>query len=203
MPYVIGLTGNIACGKTTVAAMLRELGAEIIDADKVAHQIMAPPGPVFDSLVREFGPEIVAANGSIDRKKLGQIVFGDPAALRRLDELVHPHTSSAIRHLIARSTSAVVVVEAIKLIESGTYRACDSVWIVTCEPRQQVERLVNLRGLGDAEAERRVRAQAPISTKLSYASVVIDASQSLADTRRQVVDAWQRFVGPILGHGPK
>src|SRR5579884_1952926 len=87
-PVVIGLTGNIGCGKSTVARMLRDLGAEIIDADKVARKIMAPPGPVYEAVVREFGPGIVAADGSIDRQKLGQIVFSDPAALRRLDALV-------------------------------------------------------------------------------------------------------------------
>src|ERR1700680_4899674 len=93
MGRTIGLTGNIACGKSTVAAMLRELGGEVIDADQVARKIMAPPGAVYDSTVREFGPDILASDGSIDRRALGSIVFSDPRALRRLDRLVHPHTS--------------------------------------------------------------------------------------------------------------
>lgn len=190
---MIGLTGNIACGKSTIAQMLRELGAEVIDADKVAHQVMAPPGPVYDSIAREFGREILAPDGSIDRRKLGQIVFGDPAALRRLDALVHPTTSATIRQMIATSSARVVVVEAIKLIEAGTYRICDSVWIVTCTRDQQVQRLISERGLSREDAERRIDAQSPIEEKLSYANVVIDNSGSLADTRRQVLEAWKRL----------
>ncbi len=191
--FVIGLTGNIGCGKSTVATMLRELGAEIIDADTVAHQVMAPPGPVYDSIVREFGREILAPDGSIDRRKLGQIVFADPAALRRLDSLVHPATSTTIRQMIATSSARVVVVEAIKLIEAGTYRVCNSVWIVTCTREQQIQRLVAERGLSREDAERRVNAQEPIEAKLSYADVVIDNSGRLEDTRRQVLDAWKRL----------
>ncbi len=197
MPYVIGLTGNIACGKSTVAGVLRELGAEVIDADRVAHQVMSPPGAVFDAIVREFGPGILAPNGTIDRKQLGQIVFSDRAALRCLDQLVHPSTSAAIRDKVNRSTAKVVVIEAIKLIEAGTYRICDAVWVVTCRPDQQVERLVVGRGLAQEDAERRIRSQSPATEKLPYATVVIDTSQSLADTRHQVLDAWRRLVGPI------
>ncbi len=191
--FVIGLTGNIGCGKSTVATTLRELGAEIIDADTVAHQVMAPPGPVYDSIVREFGREILAPDGSIDRRKLGQIVFADPGALRRLDSLVHPATSTTIRQMIATSSARVVVVEAIKLIEAGTYRVCNSVWIVTCTREQQIQRLVAERGLSREDAERRVNAQEPIEAKLSYADVVIDNSGRLEDTRRQVLDAWKRL----------
>jgi dephospho-CoA kinase len=195
IPKTIGLTGNIACGKSTVANVLSELGAEIIDADKVAQQVMAPPGPVYDSVVREFGPGVVTPDGSLDRRRLGAIVFSDPAALRRLDQLVHPATSSAIRQMIPASSAPVVVVEAIKLIEAGTYRYCDEVWVVTCEPEQQAERLIVGRGLSPADAERRVAAQSPASEKTRYATVVIDASGTLADTRRQVLVAWRRFLG--------
>jgi dephospho-CoA kinase len=195
MPKVIGLTGNIACGKSTVAAILSELGAEVIDADVVARQVMTAPGSVFASIVREFGREVVAPNGQIDRPKLGAIVFSDPVALHRLDQLVHPATSATIRGLLAESSRPIVVVEAIKLIEAGTDRACTEVWIVNCQREQQVERLVGLRGLPDAEAERRIAAQAPIRDKLARADVVIDTSGSLADTRYQVVREWERFTG--------
>lgn len=195
MPYVIGLTGNIACGKSTVAAMLADLGAEIIDADRVAHQVMTPGGPVFAALVREFGPTIVATDGTIDRQRLGSIVFRDPTALRRLDALVHPHTGAEIRRLIEASSAKVVVVEAIKLIESGTYRRCDSVWLVTCPSEKQVERLMARSGLSYEEAERRVRAQAPAEEKRPYADVVVDTSGAVEHTREQVRAAWQR-LGP-------
>jgi dephospho-CoA kinase len=193
MTKTIGLTGNIACGKSTVAALLRDLGAEVIDADQVARAVMAPPGPVFDAVVQAFGPGILTPAGQIDRAALGAIVFHDPAALRRLDALVHPATGAAIRERLRQSTAPVVVVEAIKLIESGTYRILDSIWLVTCTPEQQVERLMAQRGLDRAAAQARVAAQAPASEKLPYAAVVIDASQSLADTRRQVLEAWQKL----------
>jgi dephospho-CoA kinase len=196
-PFVIGLTGNIGCGKSTVAGMLRDLGAEVIDADKVAHQVMAPPGPVYEAIVREFGAGILGPGGSIDRQKLGQIVFSNPAALRRLDALVHPTTTATIREMIASSAAPVVVVEAIKLIEAGTYRDCDSVWIVTCTREQQIQRLTTERGLSVAEAERRIDAQSPISERLPYATVVIDNSGTLEDTRRLVRQAWQKLGLPF------
>jgi dephospho-CoA kinase len=194
MPYVIGLTGNIACGKSTVAAMLRELGAEIIDADKVAHAVMAPGGPAYGPVVQAFGPEIVAADGAIDRRKLGAIVFSDPVKLRLLDQLVHPHTTTAIRAMIKASSARVIVVEAIKLIEAGTYQVCDSVWVVACEPIQQVERLMAGRGLSREESERRIRAQSPTAEKIPFATVVIDTTTTVEETRRLVLDAWRRLV---------
>ena len=194
MARVIGLTGNIASGKSTIASLLQELGARIIDADKVAHQVMSPPGPVFDEIVRVFGPTVVAPDGTIDRRKLGAIVFSDPAALRRLDSTVHPSTGAAIRSLIAESGDAVVVIEAIKLIESGTYQTCDAVWVVSCPPDQQIDRLVTTRGFEPEEAECRVRAQSPLSAKLPFATDVIDTSGTLADTRRETLAAWKRFT---------
>ncbi len=191
MPKVIGLTGNIACGKSTVAVMLRELGVQIVDADRVAHQVMAPPGPVFDAIVREFGPVVVAPDGTLDRRRLGGIVFADPAALKRLDQLVHPHTGVAIRQIIADSPAAVVAVEAIKLIEAGTDRVCNEVWLVTCRRDQQLERLQSNRGLDLTEATKRVDAQTPASNKLPFVDRVIDASGSPEETRRQVLEGWR------------
>ena len=190
MPIVIGLTGNIACGKSTVAAILTQHGAQVIDADQVAHLVMKPPGPVFTAIVQEFGPGIVAPDGTIDRRALGRIVFSDSTKLRRLDQLVHPVTSRVIREMIATSVARVVVVEAIKLIEAGTNRICDAVWIVICPREQQIRRLVASRGLTPEDAERRIDAQTPIAEKLHYASAVIDNSGSLEDLHRQVQTAW-------------
>lgn len=195
-PLVIGLTGNIGCGKSTVARILQELGAEVIDADRIAHQIMAPPGPVYDSIVREFGPGILTPAGAIDRKKLGQIVFSDPAALQRLDALVHPTIRATIRAMIQSSRSPVVVVEAIKLIEAGIHRECDRIWIVTCRREQQIARLTATRGLTVAEAEQRINAQGPIEEKLALADLIIDNSDGLDATRQQVISAWQALGQP-------
>ena len=198
MAFTIGLTGNIACGKSTVAGMLAERGARVIDGDKVAHQVMAPPGPVFDALVAEYGPGILTPDGAIDRTKLGAIVFSDPAALLRLDQIVHPATSARIRQLVASAVEPVVVVEAIKLIESGTYQICDSIWVVTCTREQQIERLIAKRGLAIADAERRVDAQTGFAETLAHANVVIDASGSLEITRFQVDEAWDKVVKPRI-----
>ena len=190
-PYVIGLTGNIACGKSAVLMMLAELGAETIDADRVAHAVMAPGMPTTERIIAEFGPEIRAADGGIDRRALGAIVFADPARLARLDELAHPPTVAAIRERVAASTHAVVVVDAIKLFEAGMAGDCDQIWVVTCDPEQQVERLMRRNGFDRATARLRIDAQPPQEDKARRADVVIDNSGTLDATSAQVRTAWK------------
>ena len=200
-PLLIGLTGNISTGKSTVAAMLAELGAEVIDADRVAHQVMEAGTLAHAQIVETFGPEVLSPDGEIDRARLGAIVFADPESLARLEAIVHPATLRAIDRRIASSFADVVVVEAIKLIEAGMADGCDSVWVTTCRPEQQVYRIMGGRGLGRAEAELRVRAQPPQEAKIARADVVVDTSGSLARTRAQVHAAWERLTrgepGPI------
>jgi dephospho-CoA kinase len=193
-PLLIGLTGNIGTGKSTVAGMLAELGVEVIDADRVAHQVMRAGTPVHARIVEAFGPEVLDADGEIDRARLGAIVFVDPAALARLETIVHPATLRAIDRRVAHTSADVVVVEAIKLIEAGMADACDSVWVTTCRPEQQVYRIVGGRGLSRAEAERRVRAQPPQEHKIARADVVVDTAGSLSRTRAQVQAAWERLT---------
>jgi len=190
-PYCIGLTGNIATGKTTVGRMLAMLGAELIDADRVAHRVMAPDGAAYEGVVRTFGPHILASDGTIDRRKLGALVFADPAALRRLEELVHPAVTALIRAQIYRSPAPVVVIEAIKLLESDLAPLCDEIWVTTCPEELQLERLMTTRGLSREEAELRIRAQPSQEEKLAVADVVIDTSGTLEETRRQVLRAWE------------
>ncbi|RLC64402.1 MAG: dephospho-CoA kinase [Chloroflexi bacterium] len=198
-PLLIGLTGNICTGKSTVAGMLAELGAEVIDADLVAHEVMRAGTPIHAKIVETFGPGVLAPNGEIDRTRLGAIVFADPAALARLEAIVHPATIEAVVQRIAAASSAVVVVEAIKLIESGMADGCDSVWVTTCRPEQQVYRIMGGRGLSRAEAWQRVRAQPPQEEKIARADVVIDTSGTLPQTRAQVRAAWQKLVGRVSG----
>lgn len=192
--FVIGITGNIGTGKSTVAEMLAALGAQVIDADRVAHQVMEPGSPVYAEVVDAFGPQILTAEGEIDRKKLGTIVFRDPKALARLEAMVHPATVEAIARRVAEATSHVVAVEAIKLIESGLADACDSVWVTTCRREQQIERLLEQRDLSRDEVRRRVDAQAPQEEKMAQADVVIDNSGPLSATWKQVQSAWARLV---------
>jgi dephospho-CoA kinase len=191
---LIGITGNIGTGKSAVAGMLSELGAKVIDADEVAHEVMRSGTCVHARIVKAFGAEIVASDGEIDRRRLGAIVFADPALLARLESIVHPATIEAIGQRVAVTGAGVVVVEAIKLIESGLADACDSVWVTTCRPEQQVCRIV-ARGLDRADAEQRVRAQPPQDDKVARADVVIDNSGSLCETRKQVEAAWALLVG--------
>ncbi len=190
-PYRIGLTGNIATGKSNVGQCLRELGAAYLDADKVAHEMMTPGQPAFVAVVAHFGPGILAADGSIDRKKLGAIVFSDPEALRQLEQLAHPPTIAEVERRIQASAAAVVVVEAIKLLESGMAETYDAIWVTTCTEADQIERLTRSRGLSQEEALRRIHAQPPQAEKLARADVVIDTSGTKAETRAQVLAAWE------------
>lgn len=193
-PLVIGLTGNISTGKSTVARMLAELGAEVIDADRVAHEVMRAGTPAHARIVEAFGPQVLAPDGEIDRARLGAIVFADPGSLARLESIVHPATLAVIDRRITTTAAQVVVVEAIKLIEAGMADACASVWVTTCRQEQQVARIVQGRGSSQAEAEQRVRAQPPQGEKIARADVVVDTSGSLAWTREQVQAAWDRVV---------
>ncbi len=191
----IGLSGNIATGKSTVARMLADLGATVLDADKVAHEVMRAGTPVHTAVVAAFGSEVLRADGEIDRARLGAVVFSDPAALARLEAIVHPAVIEKVDQRIAAAPTRVVVVEAIKLIEAGMAEGYDSLWVTTCPAEQQVERLMADRGLSREEAEQRVHAQPPQEEKVARADVIIDTGGGLSQTRAQVGAAWKRLVG--------
>lgn len=190
---LVGLTGNIATGKTEVARVLDELGAYVIDADKVAHEVMRLGGPAYYAVIASFGPEILAADGTIDRGKLGAIVFADPAALGRLETAVHPATIAEVDRRIAAAAAPVVVVEAIKLIEAGMHRGYDVLWVVTAPRSLQLARLVNQRGQTEEQAVLRIDAQPPQEDKAALADVVIVNDGDLADLRKKVEAAWKRL----------
>lgn len=209
--YLVGLTGGIACGKSTVVAMLAALGARTIDADRVTHRVQQPGTPTYRQIVAAFGQGIlIGPGGAIDRRKLGSIVFGDPEKLRKLEEIVHPAVRTEIRAFIDDVARAgayatrlrpierpVVVLDAIKLLESGWAQECDQIWVVTCPPEQQVERLRFTRGMSEAEARQRVAAQPPQEARIARATVVIDNGGSQATTRVQVETAWQNVITAI------
>ena len=189
--YLIGLTGNIATGKSTVAKMLEDLGATVIDADALVHELERKGTPVYDDIVAVFGPGILDLSGEIDRKTLGSIVFADPAQLRTLENIVHPAVLIESMQRIAAAATPVIVYEAIKLIEAGRAEMCDAVWVVTARSEVQIQRLMRDRHMSEAEARQRVAAQPPQSEKVEHANVVIDNSGSLEEIRRQVTAAFR------------
>ena len=179
---VIGLTGNIATGKSIVMRMLQELGATPIDADKLVHHLMKKGGPVYQAIVEEFGKYVLDQNGQISRPKLGKIAFSQPNAMSRLEGLTHPSVIKEVKRLIIEAKTPVVVIEAIKLFESGLADECESVWVVAAPPEMQLQRLVERRKLPSDQAKQRIRAQGPQREKVMKADVVIDNSGPLIKT---------------------
>ena len=189
-PYLIGLTGNIACGKSTVLAQLAGYGAEVIDADRVVHELQRPGQPVWAAIREAFGTGVLAPDGALDRRALGAIVFADPAALARLESLTHPAVREWIEARVAASRAPVVVIDAIKLLESGLADGCDEVWVVTCPPEQQLARLMARNGFAEEEARRRIAAQPPQAQKVARADLVIANDGTLEELRARVAAAW-------------
>jgi dephospho-CoA kinase len=193
-PFRLGLTGPIGCGKSTVAGWLGErAGVVVIDADRVARDVVEPGEPALEAVIARFGRDLRRADGSLDRAALGRIVFADATALHDLEAIVHPAVRPRIVAAIdeARAAGArAVVIEAIKLVEGGLADACDAVWLVTCDPAVQRERLTG-RGLARPDADRRIAAQAGlVENARSAATLVIDASGGLDSTRSQVEAAF-------------
>ena len=185
----LGLTGGIASGKSAVAAMLRELGFAVLDADALGHKLIEPGQAAYAEVIQEFGPSIADSSGRIDRSKLGGVVFADRAKLDRLNAIVHPRVAEVIlsQFEVWRRAGVrdAVFVEAALLVEADIHKKLDGLAVVWCTPEQQLERLV-ARGLSEAEAHRRISAQLPVEEKLRLATEKIDCSGSLEETRRQI-----------------
>ncbi len=191
---LIGLTGNIAMGKSLVLAQLAQLGAATIDADRVAHQALRKGGAAYADVVAAFGAGILGADGEISRPALGAIVFAEPAALQRLEAITHPAIRRQIERQVRAAENAVVVIEAIKLLEGGLKDAVDAVWVVDAPADAQRARLMATRGMTATEAQRRIKLQNSQADKLRQADVVIDNSGDIDATRAQVERAFRELT---------
>ncbi len=206
----VGLTGGIGCGKSTVGAMMAELGCQVLNADKMAHAVIAPGEPAYDDVVGKFGEHILAPDGSVDRARLASVVFADADKLTALNAIVHPRVLREIdRELdrLARSDPhGTAVVEAALLIESGYHKTLDRIILVSCTREQQLERLTDPssgRGMAREQAEQRIAAQMPVEEKRKQAAGKldeIDCSCSLDATRKQVQMLVERFKQTAGSH---
>jgi dephospho-CoA kinase len=202
MAMVIGLTGGIASGKSTVSRLLGALGATVIDADAIVHELQAPGMPMLEEIAARFGPQLLDADGRLDRRALGAIVFGDRAARAQLEAIVHPQVRAVIAERVAAAQAAgaaLIVVDIPLLFERGEIPAqpstqeFDATVLVYARDAQQIERLIARDHCSREDAERRVRAQLPIEDKKAMADVVIDNSGALDETKRQVEQLFERF----------
>jgi dephospho-CoA kinase len=189
----VGLTGGVACGKSTVAKMFADLGATIVDADTIAHELYRPGHEVFQELVRHFGPEILKPDGELDRAKLATLVF-DGGRVEELNKIVHPavirQQDQWMRALGEKDPYAVAIVEAALILEAGVKDRFDRIMVVTCKPAQKVARFAQRTGTSEdaarADVDRRTKAQMPDEEKARRADFVIDNSGTIEETRHQV-----------------
>ncbi|MCB0061272.1 MAG: dephospho-CoA kinase [Caldilineaceae bacterium] len=191
-PIIIGLTGNIATGKSTVLKLLAEKGAYVLDADKLAHESMQVGTHTYWAIVEQFGDAILQPDGKINRRALGQIVFNDPEALAQLESIVHPAVFDLARQELVTVMDGVIVLEAIKLLEAGhLVTLCDEVWVVTSSVETQMRRLQETRHMDEAEAKRRMAAQTSQAEKIQRADRVIANDGDLAALEAQLDAIWQ------------
>ncbi|MEZ5422948.1 MAG: dephospho-CoA kinase [Pyrinomonadaceae bacterium] len=200
----VGLTGSIATGKSFVTRYLRELGAEVIDADQAARMVVEKGTPGLEAVVREFGTEILAPDGTLDRKKLGSIVFADEAKRLKLNSIIHPLVIEMQDEWLAsveeRKKDAIAVVDAALMIESGGYKRFDKLIVVVAEPAVQLARLMARDNLSESEAKRRIDAQMPQDEKRKFADHVIDTSNGYEDTKRRTREVFASLT-ELLRHG--
>ncbi len=194
--YVIGLTGGIGSGKSTVAEMLREKGAEVLSADLVGHEVYQPGRPAWQEIVDAFGREVVAADGSIDRKRLGAIVFADPRALKRLNAITHPRMKELMREKLSELNGrgvAVALLEAALLFDAGWDDLTDEVWVTVAPPEVAARRTAERSGIAVEEALARIRVQMSNEERTRRASVIIGTDCALEETRGQVAEEWRKL----------
>ncbi len=193
---IVGLTGNIATGKSAVMRLARDHGALTIDADKIVHELMDSDSTMQAAIAVAFGSEVRREDGRINRKKLGEIVFSDPAALADLEAMVHPAVGKAVDARILDSEQNIIFIEAIKLLEGNLRDICHQIWVTRCSPQRQLERLRVCRGMETEVAAVRIKAQPPQEEKVAQSDVLIDTNGLMKDTEAQFNIAWKRLPDP-------
>ena len=191
--YVIGLTGNIATGKSVVRRMLEHLGAYTIDADALANRVIAKGAPGYQPVLDKFGTWLLENDGQINRSKLGRLVFADAQALAQLEDIIHPYVGQAVDLLAKRASQSVIVIEAIKLLESELRNRCDGIWVTDAPQEVQIERLIRKREMSREDALQRVHSQSAQKEKLAAAKVIINNTGSYDDLWKQVTEAWKKI----------
>jgi dephospho-CoA kinase len=198
---LVGLTGGIATGKSTVSAMFAHLGAKIVDADLLAREVVMPGQPAYAEIVREFGPDVLQEDGSLDRKRLGAIVFADAAKRRRLEAITHPAIHARQQRILSvydeEAFEGVVIWDAAVLIESGSAKRMDRVVVVVADPDTELGRLMARDGFSEEEARPRIASQMPLSEKVKVADYVIDNSGTRAETERRVREVYRALLDDL------
>ena len=194
--FVIGITGNIASGKSVVRNLLANMGAYTIDADLTAQDAYLPGTPAWQAILETFGEDLKTRDGQINRSKLGRIVFSDPDQLAKLEAIVHPHVTEAITEQLQNCSRPILVVEAIKLIESDIAQHCDQIWTVAADEKTRLDRLIEHRALSEEVARNKIRAQSPQEEKIARSDKVIWTDGSYEHTYRQTLDALDQLKLP-------
>lgn len=199
---VIGLTGGIGSGKSTVAKLLEEKGAVLLDADRIGWEIYLPGKPAYEEIVAEFGKEVLSRDGTIDRKKLGPIVFSDPKKLTRLNQITHPRIAQEVKDRLAQLAGngvAVAVIEAAILFEAGWEVLADEVWVTVVDPETAAERAAARGGLDPKQVLERIKSQMSNAERVSRSDVVISTAGDLTDTTSRVEQAWTELQERLNG----
>lgn len=196
--FVIGLTGNIATGKSAVMKLAAQRGAFTLDADQIVHEILNNDSDVQQAIAAAFGPAVRRADGRIDRPALGKIVFNNSQALRQLERIVHPAVYTTFVKRISETKASIIIYEAIKLLEGKLHEFCDQIWVTTCTRERQLARLQFYRGMDRETALSRIDAQSPQQWKIAQADIIIDTNGTMRETELQFEQAWSKLQNKLI-----
>jgi len=203
MALIVGLTGGIVVGKSTVASMFKDLGAKIIDADKLGHSVILPHRPAWEKIIRLFGKDFLRNDLTIDREKLGKIVFTNQTLLKKLNEITHPEIIKLIKKEInltinkTQNQEKILIIDAALIYEAKIDRLMDKIIVVYIDEEEQIKRLIKRNNLSKEEALQRIKSQMPMKEKVKMADYMVNNSNSLDETKKQVEEIWKNLISSI------